>query len=532
MRSIRFGDGIRSRLILLALIAAVPFIWYRVADIRAAETASLDAIRNEVMRIAAGGAADQAEVFAEAGTLLSIAAKVPVLTAGAPEACADFLHSIKASRDWAKNLIVLDPGGRVVCATDPKAIGLDLGDRSYFHAAVASRGFALSDTVVSRLDNQPILAAAYPAFAPDGTLQAVLVATLNRSWFDRATAAVGKMLNARVLLVDRQGTVLGRYPDVPQDADAAVVDQRIVQASTTAGPQSFEIKDDDGVGRLYGVAELGATHARLAVGVSIDTALAAARARIQSAYINAALLAFVIVLLAWLGGERVLLSPLRDLLATTRRLADGDLAARAQLRRGTREFRELAASFNIMADRLSELAITDGLTGVSNRRRFDQYLDEEWRRAMRTQTPISLAMIDIDGFKKFNDTHGHQAGDECLRMVASELTRFARRSQDLVGRYGGEEFVIGLPGLSAEDAKSHGERMRAAIAALSMPEIGVGPGDVTISVGMAVCVPSPGTAADTLVAMADSALYEAKREGRDRVALFRDEPGDSSTRAA
>jgi diguanylate cyclase (GGDEF)-like protein len=131
-------------------------------------------------------------------------------------------------------------------------------------------------------------------------------------------------------------------------------------------------------------------------------------------------------------------------------------------------------------------------------------------------------MIDVDGFKLFNDRHGHQAGDDCLRIVATELTLFARRSEDLIGRYGGEEFIVGLPGLRGEDAMRHAERIRAAIADLAMPELGIRRGDVTVSIGVSSVIPSPSMTADTLVAMADVALYEAKRAGRNRTSLFQE----------
>jgi diguanylate cyclase (GGDEF)-like protein len=269
---------------------------------------------------------------------------------------------------------------------------------------------------------------------------------------------------------------------------------------------------------------LSRTQARLAVGVSIAAAVARTEARMRSAYLNVGLTAAIIILLAWLAGEVLVLSPLRGLLAATRQLADGNLDARARLHAPSREFRELATSFNAMADRLAGLATCDSLTSVANRRRFEQYLDDEWRRALRAQYPIALALIDIDGFKLFNDRHGHQIGDQCLRIVATELARHARRSEDLLGRYGGEEFVVGLPGLGEAEAYRHCERMRAAIEALDYPDLGLPAGAITVSVGVAVILPIPGATADRLVAMADAALYEAKRVGRNRVALYRSGP--------
>lgn len=157
---------------------------------------------------------------------------------------------------------------------------------------------------------------------------------------------------------------------------------------------------------------------------------------------------------------------------------------------------------------LHRLSNTDALTGMANRRHFDDALTLEWRRAVRTATPLSLVMMDIDFFKPFNDTHGHQAGDELLRRVAETLQARLHRAGDLVSRYGGEEFAILLVGVDLEHAREIAERARADVEAL---------GAVTISGGVATIVPARGLSPDQLVSAADAALYEAKRTGRNRV---------------
>ena len=158
---------------------------------------------------------------------------------------------------------------------------------------------------------------------------------------------------------------------------------------------------------------------------------------------------------------------------------------------------------------LHQMSNTDALTGTANRRHFDDTLTLEWRRAVRAATPVSLVMIDIDFFKPYNDTHGHQAGDELLRRVAQTLQSRLHRAGDLVARYGGEEFAILLVGINAEHARDVAERSRADVEAL---------GDITISAGVATMVPSRDNSPDDLVSAADALLYEAKRAGRNRVA--------------
>ncbi len=169
---------------------------------------------------------------------------------------------------------------------------------------------------------------------------------------------------------------------------------------------------------------------------------------------------------------------------------------------------------------LAEQAYTDGLTGLANRRRFDEALDQEWRRAAREEVPLALLMIDVDRFKLYNDRYGHQRGDECLRAVAAAMAQVARRPADLTARYGGEEFVVLLPGVDEAGAGAIAARMLAAIRATGIEHAGNPPsGIVTASVGVASVLPRQGWAESSpaaLVEQADAALYEAKRAGRDR----------------
>jgi diguanylate cyclase (GGDEF)-like protein/PAS domain S-box-containing protein len=165
-------------------------------------------------------------------------------------------------------------------------------------------------------------------------------------------------------------------------------------------------------------------------------------------------------------------------------------------------------------------AATDSLTGLTNRRRFDEGLLQEWRRAVRERRALSLAVIDIDHFKRFNDRYGHQRGDQCLRLVASAVGSCARRSGDIAARYGGEEFVLLLPGADAAAAPACAEQVRSAVEAMGLEHADNPPsGLITVSVGIATLDPIPDTvsiSSEDLFAAADAALYEAKRSGRNR----------------
>ncbi len=168
---------------------------------------------------------------------------------------------------------------------------------------------------------------------------------------------------------------------------------------------------------------------------------------------------------------------------------------------------------------LEALASTDGLTGISNRRTFDMELAREWSRAYREKTPVSLLMVDIDFFKKYNDTYGHQSGDRCLHQVASELARFANRAGDCAARYGGEEFALILPSTTLANAQWIAAKVIAAVEALDIPHSASSVAAyVTISAGVSTMVPESCNEESELISLADNALYTAKEAGRNQYA--------------
>ncbi|HOX33114.1 MAG TPA: GGDEF domain-containing protein [Spirochaetales bacterium] len=172
-----------------------------------------------------------------------------------------------------------------------------------------------------------------------------------------------------------------------------------------------------------------------------------------------------------------------------------------------------------LLERLEELSRSDGLTGLANRRRLDELVAEELRRAARQEQRLALVMIDIDRFKRYNDRYGHLAGDECLRRVARTLAERARRPGELAARYGGEEFLALLPGLAADRALRWAEALRREIEALGIEHEDSEAGVVTVSCGVASLVPPRGLAPEAALELADRALYRAKAAGRNRVAL-------------
>ncbi|MEW6130211.1 MAG: diguanylate cyclase [Acidobacteriota bacterium] len=201
----------------------------------------------------------------------------------------------------------------------------------------------------------------------------------------------------------------------------------------------------------------------------------------------------------------------RQLKATERKLTQVVAQRTAQLVERTQQL-------ETANEKLAELATLDGLTNIANRRRFKEFLAQEWQRAGREQTKLSLLLMDVDYFKPYNDTYGHQSGDECLKQVARVLSDTVKRTTDLAARYGGEEFVVVLSGTDEQGASVVAERIRAQIELLQIPHRGSKVSDhVTISIGVATFIPDGSNEAEELIAAADEALYQAKENGRNRI---------------
>lgn len=192
------------------------------------------------------------------------------------------------------------------------------------------------------------------------------------------------------------------------------------------------------------------------------------------------------------------------------KLRTSEMTLEAMVSRRTQELQQAAT-------KLESLSAVDGLTGVANRRRFDQMLQIEWRRAARAKRALSLAIIDVDWFKPYNDRYGHQAGDECLRQLARVFEAGIMRSGDLIARYGGEEFVLIAPDTDASGIVSIASYLCQEVFGLAIAHDGSPYGRVSVSIGVATAYPNLESTAGALLLQADNALYAAKQQGRHRV---------------
>ena len=197
-------------------------------------------------------------------------------------------------------------------------------------------------------------------------------------------------------------------------------------------------------------------------------------------------------------------------------LREADLRiSQQQMEMARAELEQKAWELEAANRKLEALSATDFLTGLANRRRFDEILGAEWARALRTRQPLAITMLDVDHFKNFNDRYGHQAGDECLRTIASTLKACTGRAGDFIARYGGEEFCVISAYTGKEGASALAERIRQAVESLALLNEGCPLGIVTVSLGIAVGIPGTTQADKDIVHAADMALYEAKASGRN-----------------
>lgn len=229
----------------------------------------------------------------------------------------------------------------------------------------------------------------------------------------------------------------------------------------------------------------------------------------------------------------LLIVPANDLAAETRALEAGaaDFIAKPIAPAVARARVQTHLELKRHRDYLETLAATDSLTGLANRRRYDEYTEQEWQRALRAQTPLSLIVADVDFFRAYNDRYGHLAGDDCLRLVGQVLASALRRPADLAARYGDDEFACLLPETDAAGAERVAEQMQTQVAALGLPHaLSTTAEHVTISVGTATLLPLTGQPASALVSEAERALRAAKQDQTSGIRYQASGVGSPTTR--
>jgi diguanylate cyclase (GGDEF)-like protein len=523
--------SIRARLIVLALVAMAPLMFERVRALEAARAERTDRANAEVIDLARRGADAQQEIIYSVRALLQIVARIYDRIPSEQKDCDQYLTDLASNIPWIRGLSIAGTDGRIRCSTNPRAVGMNVSDRAHFQKTVRLHDFALSDYVIGQIHQAPSLLAAFPVLAEDGSVSAVVLGAINMQWLSKLIATATQRSGASVLLIDGSGTLIAASASEENFIGKRFADRTLVRDILAHDEGTMTAAGLDGVQRIFAYVHVPWTQARLAVGLAETEVHDGIDREIGVAYLQLGLIGIFVLIVTWLGGERLIVQPIRALVSMVARFGRGDLHVRATEETWVSEFEPLAAAFDDMANKLAtreeelrianehleELASLDGLTGLANRRGFDRELESAWKRGAESGQQIALMMIDIDHFKLYNDRYGHVAGDTCLRAVGETLSLVTLEEAVLVARYGGEEFALLLPGLDLARAAELAEEARKSIEDLLITHAEAPCGVVTISIGVESLVPKKGQAAADLVEAADNALYAAKRGGRNKV---------------
>jgi diguanylate cyclase (GGDEF)-like protein len=523
--------SIRARLIVVALLAITPLMLDRVRGLERGRADRAALARAHVVDLARGAAVAQREIVYSMRALLQVVARVYSKMPPDPADCNRTLAEFSANVPWLRGVDVAGADGRIKCATDPRAIGLNVSDRPYFQSVLRARDFVLSDYLISRVHQMPGLIASYPIFDGNDSISGVVLASVNLRWMAELVATAAARAGTSVALLDGGGTLIAASSDQialigKNFKGNALADDMLANDEGTATTTGF-----DGIPRIFAYVRVPWTKARLVVGLDEAVVQSGIERELSIAYLQLALFGLAVLLAAWFGGESLIVRPIRALVRTATRFGRGDLRARVAEEPWIAEFQPLATALDDMArklaarerelqianDHLEELASLDGLTGLANRRGFDRALEREWQQARERRLPLALMMTDIDHFKPFNDRYGHVRGDACLRAVGETLSLVSLERAVLVARYGGEEFALLMPGTNTERATELAEEARRAIEDLLIAHDEAPCGLVTVSIGIHSLVPEPDQSPADLIEAADRALYAAKRRGRNNV---------------
>ncbi|UYW24858.1 sensor domain-containing diguanylate cyclase [Methylorubrum extorquens] len=417
--------------------------------------------------------------------------RLPAVRNADPETRQLILFDRAANAENFGHTLVFDRSGTLIISSkslNPEP--LSYADREYFqyHATHKDLGLHVSAPIVSRLTGRWALIISRRLSNPDGSFAGVVLGSIYLDYFRQLFAAIDPDHAGTVTLYGPGGTIVMREPFdeqlVGRSVSATDSYQRMLQ--TRQGVFTGPAMIGEGA-RTFAVAQVGELPLQLSIALTAEDIYA-----------------------AWWQKALVLAAVVLSLCTTTvvlTTLFRRELTRRKAAQRAT-------AALNA---ELQQLASTDALTGLGNRRRFDEVLERECLRATRTGKALSLLILDADHFKGFNDRYGHQQGDEALRLIARSAQGSIHAYSDTAYRIGGEEFAVILPDTEEPSAEAVANRIRQAVLVQAVPHASNPHGLVTVSCGVAVTSTIRNCSPVTLIAAADAALYEAKRRGRNQV---------------
>lgn len=536
-------ENLSTRVRIVALIAVICLPLLGMTALNAArERAAAEArAKIEVARLAQLVAAHQDRIVESSRQLLKmISLDVPELKDD-PGRCNQYLAKVlKTNQDRYFNIGILNTDGTQRCSAIDIDPGIDVSDRHYFRGALQTGEFTIGDFQIGRATKKPGINFAYPVVDAAGKATAVVFAALDLNDFNREflQLALPNPDHIRLTVTDRNGILLARYPPDParlgKPLNLPLVRSSVLSPASDKGV--FETRGAGDEERVFAFDDIArnsdnAIALRVIVSAPRDIIYAEANANLRRIVAEILLVFLLLIAASWYGAERLILRSIRALLRTSEHIRQGDLTARTGLRNSRDEISQIGHAFDEMAQALQdrdanlgqalhelrEQASTDALTGLYNRRHFREVLQRELARSKRNGASIALVMVDIDYFKKINDTHGHGAGDLVLREMGA-LLKENTRAGDTACRFGGEEFALILPESDREGARLKAEALRKAFSELDLAYDGRELGRLTASFGIAL-FPDHADEPDMLLHAADEALYAAKGAGRNRVMI-------------
>lgn len=380
------------------------------------------------------------------------------------------------------SIFVVDKSGSVIIdSRSPTPPNANYANSEFFRVHEATKyGFSYLSGVWRTAEGDDVIGLTRRISAPDGSFAGVVVGTLRLSYLREIISKLRLSEKHTLVLLRENGDIIAR-DSIDDRLKGNMRSSAVFRRITPVPSGSFEeVAQSDGLPRLYVFEHIGEQSLILSYGQSLDAVYADWRYK------------------AWRIGLLMLVLCAINITLVV-------FLARTLKRRADAEYQ------------LTVMATTDSLTGLCNRRRLDEIFKAEWERAMRTQSPVALLMIDVDHFKPFNDRFGHQVGDAALVAIARCIIDSVGRASDTAARYGGEEFAVLLPGTTLADALDLAEEIRGRVMALRMDQLSQADATPTVSVGAAALVPRRDLLPSDLIKTADSALYRAKSKGRNCV---------------
>ncbi|MEN3259556.1 diguanylate cyclase [Sodalis endosymbiont of Spalangia cameroni] len=401
-----------------------------------------------------------------------------------------------------RGIFLYDAAGHMVATSDNALpANTDFADRDYYryHRDHNDANLHIGKVIRSRLTGELILPVSLRINRPDGSFAGVLLESVVIDYFRHFYARFVIDDDSTLMMMLNNGTVLYRHPYNERAIGSSISATPLYQkhiGQQASGVMTGALNGQDAQ-KIYSFTHLQQFPVAITTGMSLDQALVDWR---KDAISHLILVVIFLALLSLLA-----ISFIRQIRRRMR--------VEEELRHAQRELRKLNRS-------LEHLARRDGLTGLYNRRHFDLALTDEFNRAVLSHDALGIILLDIDFFKQYNDLYGHVAGDNCLKRIGEALKALSLRHRDRVARYGGEEFIILLPQTDVAGAREVAQRVYEAITGLAIAHQASPTGSLTPSIGVYVGQPASGDESPSrMVSRADTALYQAKREGRNRICL-------------